>query len=59
MTKINQATVPVDILRDALFKFQMERNGLTNTPFEITLCAASDTNGADVFAAVDWEEIIR
>jgi hypothetical protein len=29
------------------------------TLFEITLCAASGTNGADVYAAADWEEITR
>lgn len=58
-TSTTQAAVPVDILREALFKFQMERNGLTNTPFEITLCAASQIAGADVHATMDWEEITR
>lgn len=58
-TASTQSSVPVDILREALFKFQLERNGLTSTPFELTLCAASDVNGTDVHAALDWEEITR
>jgi hypothetical protein len=55
----NQSTGTVDILKEALFKFQLERNGLTGTPYELTLVVASDTAGADVFAAMDWEEISR
>jgi hypothetical protein len=55
----NQSTGTVDILKEALFKFQLERNGLTGTPYELTLVCASDTAGADVYAAMDWEEISR
>jgi hypothetical protein len=55
----NQGSSPVDILKEALFKFQLERNGLTSTPFELTLTAAADTNGADIYASMDWEEISR
>lgn len=58
-TASTQSSIPVDILREALFKFQLERNGLTSTAFELTLCAASDVNGTDVHAAIDWEEITR
>ncbi len=55
----NQGTTQIDILKEALFKFQLERNGLTGTPYELTLVIASDTAGADVFASLDWEEISR
>ena len=58
-TATTQSAVPVDILREALFKFQLERNGLTGTPYEITLCAASQTAGADIYASIDWEEVTR
>ena len=54
-----QSSTSVDILKEALFKFQLERNGLTGTPYELTLVVASDTAGADVFASLDWEEISR
>lgn len=58
-TSTTQSSVPVDILREALFKFQLERNSLTSTPYELTLCAASQTAGADIYASLDWEEITR
>lgn len=55
----NQGSTPVDILKEALFTFQLERNIFTSTPFELTLVAAADTNGADIYASMDWEEISR
>jgi hypothetical protein len=56
----NQGSPNLDILKEALFKFQLERNNLTKTPFELTLVAASDaTNNAGMFASMDWEEISR
>ena len=55
----NQATTQIDILKEALFKFQLERNGLTSTPFEITLVVASNGNGDTVVASIDWEEVSR
>ena len=55
----NQGSTPVDILKEALFTFQLERNIFTSTPFQLTLIAAADTNGADMYASMDWEEISR
>lgn len=55
----NQSAAPIDILKEALFKFQLERDGLTGTPYELTLVAAPSTNGADIYASMDWEEISR
>ena len=55
----NQGSSPVDILKEALFKFQLERNGLTSSPYELTLVAATDSAGADIYASMDWEEISR
>jgi hypothetical protein len=54
-----QGSTPVDILKEALFKFQLERNGLTSSPYELTLVAAADSAGADIYASMDWEEISR
>ena len=54
-----QSAVPVDILKEALFKFQLERDGLTQIPYELTLVCASNSVGADVYAGLDWEEISR
>jgi hypothetical protein len=55
----NQGSTSVDILKEALFKFQLERNGLTGAPFELSLVASASTNGGDIFGSVDWEEISR
>lgn len=55
----NQGTTQIDILKEALFKFQLERNGLTSTPYELTLVVASDGADDTVVASMDWEEISR
>jgi hypothetical protein len=56
----NQGSPNLDILKEALFKFQLERNNLTKTPYELTLVASTDTsNGSGMFASIDWEEISR
>jgi hypothetical protein len=55
----NQGASQVDILKEALFKFQLERNGLTSTPFELTMIIASDSSNDTVVASMDWEEISR
>ena len=60
-TATNQGSTQVDILKEALFKTQLERNGLTSTPFELTVVVASDAGGGggNVLASMDWEEISR
>jgi hypothetical protein len=55
----NQGGSQIDILKEALFQFQLERNGLTLTPFEITMVIASDSSNDTVVASMDWEEISR
>jgi hypothetical protein len=55
----NSIASQVDILKEALFKFQLERNGLTGSPYEITLVMASDSSNDTAVASMDWEEISR
>jgi hypothetical protein len=57
----NQGSTQVDILKEALFKTQLERDGLTSTPYELTILVASDVGGGggNVLASMDWEEISR
>ena len=55
----NQGSPVVDILKEALFKFQLERNSLTSTPSTLTLAVTCRTNTASVFGSMDWEEISR
>ena len=54
-----QGASQIDILKEALFKFQLERNGLTSTPYELTLVVASDSSDDTVVASMDWEEVSR
>jgi hypothetical protein len=58
-TATNQGSTQVDILKEALFKTQLERNALTSTPFELTIVVATDNAGGDILASMDWEEISR
>lgn len=55
----NQSSGQVDILKEALFKFQLERDGILGIPYELTLVVASNGGGDSVFASLDWEEISR
>ncbi len=54
-----QSVVPVDILKEALFKFQLERNGLTGNTYPVTISVTGVGAGDDVLASVDWEEVSR
>jgi hypothetical protein len=54
----NQGSASIDILKEALFKFQLERDTFTSTPFELTLVVASD-GGGSAYVSLDWEEISR
>jgi hypothetical protein len=49
----------IDIFKEALFKFQLERNGLTGTPFEFAIVITAANNTRTVHASMDWEEVSR
>ena len=49
----------IDILKEALFKFQLERNTFTNTAEPISLVIGCDSSSNDVYASLDWEEVTR
>jgi hypothetical protein len=55
----NQGATSVDILKEALFTTQLERNPFTATAYEITLACAAASNGDQVLGSLDWEEISR
>ena len=57
----NQASPSINILKQALFSNQLERDGLTGTPYEIVIEMALDTAGGlqGAYASMDWEEISR
>ena len=55
----NQSSTQIDILKEALFSFQLERNGLTSTPYELSLVLTASAGTSTVHGSMDWEEISR
>jgi hypothetical protein len=57
----NQGSPSINILKEALFANQLERNGLTGTTFElvIEMAVGTTSGGEGAFASIDWEEISR
>jgi hypothetical protein len=57
----NQGSPSINILKEALFANQLERDGLTGTPYQIVLEMAVQTTsgGEGCFASLDWEEVSR
>jgi hypothetical protein len=50
---------PVSLFKDSMFRFQLERNTFTSTPFEMILSVTASQNNSKVFASLDWEEVTR
>jgi hypothetical protein len=57
----NQGSPSINILKQALFSTQLERNSFTATATELIVEAAIDVTGGvlGMYASVDWEEISR
>ena len=61
MNSSNQASPTLNILKEALFANQLERNSFTGTAFEfyIEVAVGTTSGGEGIYASVDWEEISR
>jgi hypothetical protein len=59
LTSNAQGATSIDILKEALFKFQLERNSLTGEAYELTLVVSASTDSEVVHGSMDWEEISR
>jgi len=55
----NQGGGSTDLLKEALFRFQLRRDSFTSTPEILTVLLATDTGGNDGYASMDWEEVTR
>lgn len=55
----NQSTPIANIVKQALFTLQLQRNSFTSTPETLTIAVAADTNTSTSFASLDWDEITR
>ena len=54
-----QGAPSIDILKEALFAFQLERDSFTKTPYELSIVVAASTDTELVYGSADWEEISR
>ena len=59
LTSNTQGSASVDILKEALFKFQLERNSFTGEAYELTLAATASTAVEVIYGSMDWEEVSR
>lgn len=59
LTSSSQGTVSVNLLKEALFRFQFERDSLNNINYPISLVVSSNTNTSGVYGTLDWEEVSR
>lgn len=54
-----QSNTPIFLSNGDFFKYQLERNTFTSTPYELTLIVASKLVDGEVYASMDWEEVVR
>lgn len=52
-----QGSSPLELHREQLFKFQLDRDSLAGTVYELTLTATGSANASLIFGSVDWEEV--
>jgi hypothetical protein len=57
----NQGSPSINILKEAIFASQLERDTFTGTAFELVIEMAIDATGGTLgaYASLDWEEISR
>jgi hypothetical protein len=57
----NQGSPSINILKEALFSTQLERNSFTSTPYELIVEVAIDATGGTLgaYVSLDWEEVSR
>jgi len=59
MSASNQGSPTIEVSKSNLFSMQLERNGLTSTPYPMVLAIAGAAGSQSVYASVDWEEVSR
>jgi len=55
----NQSVSSTELLKEALFRFQLERDPFPPTSYELVLEVAASSNSATCHASLDWEEVTR
>lgn len=54
-----QSQNALQITTEQLFKYQVERDSFTSTPYELIFAVASKAAGDTAYASIDWEEITK
>lgn len=54
-----QASQAIEILKEALFRFQLERDPFTGATTDFTVACSGASLNDQAFASIDWEEITR
>jgi len=52
-----QGNAPVELSREDIFKYQLERDSLAGTFTELSIIASGDSNSSEGLAAINWDEI--
>ena len=55
----NQSVSSTELLKEALFRFQLERDPFPPTPYDMVLEVGASSNSSLCHASLDWEEVTR
>lgn len=56
-TTVSNQSAPVISLGDGDFKYQLERNSFTSTPYTLVLAVSGASNSDTVLASMNWQEV--
>lgn len=56
-TNVSNQSAPSIQIDGSPFRYQLERNSFTSTPYTFTLAIAGGSNADTVLASLDWEEV--
>lgn len=56
-TTVSNQSAPVISLGDGDFKYQLERNSFTSTPYTLVLAVSGAANADTVLASMNWQEV--
>ena len=59
ITSTNQSKSSIELTKEDLFRFQLEKNSFIGSGYEISLAISCDTATTHAFGSLDWEEISR
>lgn len=59
ITASNQVSTALELPTEQLFRYQLERNSFTSTPYELTFVAASKAAADTAYASLNWEEVTQ